>query len=204
MFPPGRRAWTQVHITGQQGSLRTFLCCAVVLLVHFELALEQRKTLGNQRREHEPSSYGTKSLYFHAQTQRNGRFQGFPTVLLYRKQRESKNLKPSLPTSIVQALTHSNIHRYFYVEPLSLKCMLHIPKYPTYDLMGAHLNISHSFKTKSNSNQPAILESLSFFLVNEVGCGQVRWSPQPFKSSKQADSLSSVGLTLLLLTEVHS
>lgn len=59
---------SEVHITGQQGSLRTFLCCAVVLLVHCELALEQRKTLGNQRGEHEPSSYGTKRLYCHAQT----------------------------------------------------------------------------------------------------------------------------------------
>ena len=47
---------SEVHITGQQGSLRTFLCCTVVLLVHCELALEQRKTLGNQRGEHEASS----------------------------------------------------------------------------------------------------------------------------------------------------
>lgn len=153
---------SEVHITGQQGSLGTFFA---VQLFCFSIVSQHQSEEKHQgiRGEHEPSSYGTKRLYCHAQTQRSGRFRGFPTVLLHRKQRESKNLEPSLPTSIVQALTHSNIHRYvFMCELLSLKCMLHIPKYPTYDSMRAHLNISCSFKTKSNSHQPAITESFVF------------------------------------------
>lgn len=36
---------------------------------------------------------------------------------------------------------------FFMWEPLSLKCLLQIPKYPANSLLEAHLNISCSFKT---------------------------------------------------------